>query len=174
MRRAAAVILALAGLISSSAPAAAASPPAVVITADLEGQPIAVAQIPSYYCHDRDFPRIHCFRTAPVLELARAALQPQGTAGLASPAPAAAADYATIYALPGHAGSYTVLSQNYDALAVIGWNDRIQSFTGLNSASGAFYTDWFAGGYRLTFCCNAYVSSLSSTFNNAVSSAYRT
>lgn len=174
MRRAAAVILAFAGLISSSAPAAASSPTAAAAAADIEGQPIAVALIPDYYCHDRDFPRIHCFRTADVLEQARAALQPQGTGGPAPLTASATTDYATIYALRGHAGSYTVLSQNYDALALIGWNDRIQSFTGLNGASGAFYTDWFAGGYRLTFCCNAYVSSLSATFNNAISSAYRT
>lgn len=173
MRRAAAVVLAIAGLISAAAPAAASAAPTIIV-ADLEGRPIAVTQIPDFYCHDRDYPRIRCFRSAEALERARAAVVPQATDGLAAPLTASATgDYVIVYALPGHAGSYTVLSQNYDALAFIGWNDRIQSVTGLNGASGEFYTDWYAGGYRLTFCCNAYVSSLSPTFNNAISSAYR-
>lgn len=171
MFRAAAVILAVAGLISSSAPAVAKTAPAVV-TADLEGRPIAVAQIPDFFCSDRDFPLIHCYRTAAAVEDARAGLSKLG--GQPVPlAASAAADYVIVYSSPSRTGSYTVLSQNYDALAVIGWNDRIESFMVVNSASGSFYTDWFAGGYRLGFCCNATVSSLSSTFNNAISSAYR-
>lgn len=83
-------------------------------------------------------------------------------------------DYVRIYSLPGQAGSDTVLSQDYDALAPVGWNDRIQSFVGLGGATGAFYTDWFAGGYRLTFCCNSHSWTLSATFSNAISSAYHT
>lgn len=174
MRRAAAVILAIAGVISSAAPAAASGTSGAV-TADLEGRAIPVAEIPAYYCHDRDFPRIHCFRTANALERARVATPSARIAAgaLSLSTTASTSDYAMIYSDVGHTGSYTVLSQNYDALAIIGWNDRIRSYTVLNSASGSFYTDWFAGGYRLGFCCNSYVSSLSPTFDATISSAYR-
>ncbi len=169
----AAIVLAIAGLMSAAAPAAASGAQSS-IAADLEGSPIAVTMIADYYCHDRDFPRIHCFRSAAALERARAA-GPSASSATTAPATASASsDYVEIFSSQLYQGSYMVISQNYDALALIGWNDRIESYIAINNASGVFYTDWFHGGYLLTFCCNGYAPTLSPTFNNAISSVYRT
>jgi len=79
----------------------------------------------------------------------------------------------TIYSEPAFGGSYAHISQSYDGLWVIGWNDRINSFKGRSSARGRFHVDWYAGGSRLDFCCNQTAASLSSAFNDAISSVYR-
>jgi hypothetical protein len=65
----------------------------------------------------------------------------------------------------------TVAKENYDAVAIIGWNDRVSSFTVRNSASGRFYADWFAGGSPYSFCCNQQVSTLGS-WSDTFSSVY--
>lgn len=174
MRLAAAFILALAASLPGGTPAAAATSPSPVV-ADVEGQPIGVDQIHDFYCHDRDFPRVHCFRTSGGLARALAAprLAPASSQLAASPA-AGTGDYVIIYAGQYLSGSYMVVSQDYDTLVIVGWNDHIRSFTALNGASGAFYTDWFGGGYRLAFCCNASTRYLSSTFDQTITSVYRT
>ena len=47
-------------------PAVQAQQPAVRV--DLDGRPLNPAQSSSYYCHDFDFPQIHCFDTPGELE----------------------------------------------------------------------------------------------------------
>lgn len=164
-------VLLVAALATFAAPAPAvatnAAAAGVEVVADLDGVPISVAQIPSFYCHDGDFPQIHCFATARDLEQARVAT---ADAGLLS---VNAVTYVIVYAQTGYSGSYLAISQDYATLAVVGWNDRIRSFYAANSELGRFWTDWFAGGSRLDFCCNAAVPSLSATFDQQISSVYR-
>ena len=164
-----AACLALLVSIVGAAPAAAGGPigAAVIVEADVEGVAIRPSQVPDVYCHDRDFPRIHCYRTADRLE---AALAPSGGAGYAA---TASGDYVVIYSSTSYAGGYMYISQNYDALFVVGWNDRIRSYRSINGGLGRFWTDWYAGGYNLDFCCNTIVPSLSATFDRQISSVYR-
>jgi len=158
------------GLSTSTTAAAAPSEPSALV-ADLEGSAIPPGDVGRYFCHDFEFPRIRCFSTAFALEeaLARDSSQDDSTTLAAY----AAGDYLTVYSEPSYAGAYAHLSQNYDALWVIGWNDRIRSFKVRDSASGAFYTDWYAGGQRYEFCCNNAVPILSSAYDRAFSSVYR-
>jgi hypothetical protein len=79
-----------------------------------------------------------------------------------------------VYSNPGYGGSFAHLSQSYDALATIGWNDTISSYKARNSRTGSFYEHWFAGGSKKTFCCNQNVPSLPSGVDNTFSSVYRT
>ncbi len=143
------------------------------LRADLDGRPIDPAQASSYYCHDFDFPQIHCFSTP--FELDAAVAQPvmassQGVV-IAAFGPS---DYVTVYSSPSYAGSFAHLSQSYDALATIGWNDTISSYRARNSRTGAFYEHWFAGGTKKNFCCNQNVPSLAAGADNTFSSVYRT
>jgi len=137
------------------------------VHADLEGRTIAVREISTYYCHDRAFPLIHCFSTASRLEAALASTSPV-LATTFGPT-----DYVTIYSAPSYGGSYMHLSQNYDTLYWVGWNDRVRSFKARNSASGTFWTDWYGSGYGLNFCCNQTTPYFSATFDNAITSVYR-
>jgi hypothetical protein len=143
------------------------------LRADLEGRPIDPAQASSYFCHDFDYPQIHCFVTP--FELEAAVAQPvmassQGVV-IAAFGPS---DYVTVYSSPSYAGSFAHLSQSYDALATIGWNDTISSYRARNSRTGTFYQHWFAGGTAKNFCCNQNVPSLPSGVDNTFSSVYRT
>ncbi len=164
---AAALVLAVSGLVAPAAMASDAATDAVspAVVADLDGTPLAVADIPNHNCHDLDFPRIHCFAAAADLEAAVAAAQGDSATSLN--------DYAVVYAGTYFSGSSLYISQNYDALAIVGWNDRIRSYQGLNNERGSYYTDWYAGGSRLDFCCNANISTLTATFDHAISSVYR-
>lgn len=139
------------------------------IRAELGGRPVKPELIPSYYCHDFDYPVIHCYHSSAELEAAKA--QRGSTDGFS--ASFTAADYVTIYDGTIWTGPYMDVSQNYDALFSIGWNDRISSYKARNSASGKFWTDWFAQGTGRTFCCNTQVSSLPAGLDNAFSSIYR-
>jgi hypothetical protein len=143
------------------------------LRADLEGRPIDPAQASSYYCHDFDFPQIHCFSTPSELEAAVVDSVSPSTEGVVIAA-VSASDYVTVYSSPGYGGSFAHLSQNYDALATIGWNDTISSYKARNSRTGVFYEHWFAGGARRTFCCNQNVPSLASGVDNTFSSVYQT
>ena len=161
---------------ASAATASAATPaPAAQrsIAADLDGRPIPVSEISRHYCHDRDYPKIHCYATPSRLE---AAIRAPGTA-ISTPGggvqAASTSDYVVIYSGTSYSGAYMYLSQNYDVLAFVGWNDRIRSYRSLNGASGVFYTDWFGSGSALTFCCGRTATYLSSTFDRQISSVYR-
>lgn len=148
---------------------AASSRAETSITAMLDGYPIKPEQISRFYCHDFAYPVITCFRTASRLAGATA---DHVRANSALAATAGTGDYVTIFDGANFSGTIMNLSQNYDALAAIGWNDRISSFQAHNSASGTFWTDWFATGTPLNFCCNSSVGSIGS-YDNQLSSVYR-
>jgi hypothetical protein len=171
-RAGAAVLVILAALVLPGTAAARSGTPPV--RADLEGSPLKVAEISSYYCHDYSFPTIHCFRTAAGVE---AAILTSSVGAATSDGTVVAAfgpnDYVTIYSEPSYGGSYMHLSQNYDTLFWIGWNDRISSFKGRNSASGTFWSDWYGTGHGTPFCCNQTVPWLSASVDNTFTSVYR-
>lgn len=160
---AAVLLLATAAPASASAPSTAGRP---AITADVNGRAIAPTQIPQYFCHDHDYPRIHCFTTSMALEAAV-------SSSAATMQATSSSDYVVVYAGTNYYSSYMYVSQNYDALAVVGWNDRIRSYRALNGYPGVFYTDWFGSGAVLDFCCNNTAPYLSSTFDSQISSVYR-
>ncbi len=104
---AAALMLAVSGLTASAAladNAASDSAAPVVVVADLDGAPLAVADIPNHKCHDFDFPRIHCFAAAADLGNAVAAAHGDSATALT--------DYAVVYDAPNFAGGYLFVSQN--------------------------------------------------------------
>jgi hypothetical protein len=158
------VVMTVAVLVALSAPMSTlglGKPGSAPLVADLEGQPLELARVGTLYCHDFDFPRIHCFRTA-------AALTTAVTPVLAT----SSVNYVLIFDYTTYAGAYMYISQDYSILAVIGWNDRISSFKAVNSQSGTFYGDWLYGGSQYGFCCNQNVSSLGS-YNDTFSSVAR-
>ena len=143
------------------------------LRADLDGRPIDPVQASSYFCHDFDFPQIHCFSTSADLDAALGEAISESSQGVVAAA-FGPADYVTVYSLPTYAGSFAHLSQSYDALATIGWNDTISSYRARNSRTGTFYEHWFAGGAKKNFCCNQNVPSLAAGVDNTFSSVYRT
>lgn len=138
-------------------------------SADLDGKPIALTSVALYHCHDLAYPVIHCFRTA----AERDGLLEDVASRAGAAAAAAAVVYVTVYEHATYFGASLAVSQDYDILATLGWNDRISSYKVRNSESGVFHVDWFGGGAGDSFCCNQWVSSLGS-FNDAFSSVYRT
>lgn len=168
MRRTASATLAIAFLLSLAGPATALAGGEQEITADLDGVPIEIGAIPLSFCHDRAFPQIHCFATASGLQRNLATLD-----AAAGPLAASSSDYVVVYAGTGGAGPSMHFSPNYDTLVVVGWNDRIRSYRGLNGARGVFWTDWFATGDDLAFCCNVLDPSLPAAFDLKITSVYR-
>jgi hypothetical protein len=171
------VVVAVLATVWSVGAVSASSRPAVQpsdqVIADLNGHPINSALISEYYCHDFEFPRVHCYRSG--AELARAERRWGAVDGKLTTQSAAFGvnDYVSIFDGNAYTGAGMDVSQNYDALFSIGWNDRISSFKGRNNASGEFWTDWFATGGGVTFCCNTQVSALPAGQDNAFSSVYR-
>lgn len=130
------------------------------LTADLDGKPIELVEVGNWYCHDFDYPAIHCFSNSKDV--------------MASPQVALAAadvNYVIVYEFTTFQGGFMYMSQNYSILGLIGWSDRISSFQVTNSMSGAFWTDWLYTGTRYNFCCNQSVGSLGS-FNDTFSSVF--
>ena len=132
------------------------------LSATLDSKPIPLAHVGRYYCDDFSYPVITCSRSPVNVE------QRASAASLA-----AAIDYTTIYDYASFAGAYMHVTQDYNALSMIGWNDRIGSFRGKNGETGTMYRDWFYGGLTWNFCCNAQYGSLLS-WDNAISSIRRT
>jgi len=132
------------------------------LTAYLDGRPIPLKDVANYYCDDFSYPVIQC------------SVKPATTEARASSLLLAAAtgDYVTIYEYTNFNGAYMNVSQDYTALVLIGWNDRVSSFKARNSGSGKFWTDWFNTGTGYFFCCNQQMSSLG-TFDNTFSSVQR-
>jgi hypothetical protein len=147
--------------------------PVQQVVADLEGRQIKSALISSFYCHDFDFPLVHCYRSAAALARAESRWGAQDGKLTTESAAFGVNDYVSIFDGNAYTGAGMDVSQNYDVLFTIGWNDRISSFKGRNSAYGEFWTDWYATGTGRPFCCNALVSSLPSGQDNAFSSVYR-
>ena len=165
MHRTRAVLVGLLMALAVSSPARAAPPEKV--TATLDGRPIPVSEIAEHDCHDLDFPVIRCFTDASDRDASFSVL------GSLSVAATAGVTYVTVWDGGSFSGASISLSQDYDTLVVIGWNDKISSFKGRNSETGRFYVDWFRGGSSYNFCCNQQVASLGS-LNNTFTSVYRT
>jgi hypothetical protein len=132
------------------------------LRADLNGKEIELVEVANFYCHDFDFPRIHCFTSLEELSSDSAVVRA-----------VTATNYLAIFENMSYNGAAMYVSEDYTVLTWIGWNDRISSFKALNSQSGTFHTDWFYGGTRYNFCCNTQVSNLGS-FNDSFSSVKRT
>ena len=169
----AAVCLSVAlGSVASTRAQATGVRPETELRAELDGRPIPPAAAGQFFCHDFDYPLIRCYSTAVALEDSLAGAGGSTESSL-STAAYGAGDYLTVYSEPSYASAYAHLSQNYDALWTIGWNDRISSFKVRNSASGRFWQDWYQQGWSYAFCCNSQVPSLSSSWDNQFSSVYR-
>ncbi len=155
----------------AAGPASAADPAGGPIRADLDGRPIAVSEIPDWFCHDLDFPQIHCYRTAAQLEHVlglRITAAPAGEAGTLAVIP-----YVVVYRDASLQGGYTGIAQPYDDLGSIGWNDTISSFKAVNGLSGHFATDARNGGRLYPgFCCNVQVTYVGDSWNDQFSSVY--
>ena len=130
--------------------------------ADLDGTPIALADVGKFYCEDFTAPAIHCFARASALELS--------VRGLALAA--GTGNYVIVYDYTSYAGAYMYMAQDYTVLATIGWNDRISSYVALNGEYGHFFVDWFYSGTSYAFCCNQLVPALGA-YDNAFSSVHR-
>ncbi len=157
------VAVALVAAASLTAPLAArAGDGEPELSATLDGKPIPLEDVGKYDCDDFSYPEIQC-SSSRILVDARATVMTFLTG----------TDYVTIYDFSAFGGAFMNVSEDYSALSLIGWNDRISSFKGRNGESGAFYVDWFYGGAWWTFCCNQQSSSLG-TFSNTFSSIRRT
>lgn len=147
------------GVLGAPVGAAAASDASVHRVVDLDGRPIALADVGRYFCHDFAHPLIHCYTTSAALESAVGSFATTSVS------------YVVVYEYPTYQGAYMYMADDYTVLATIGWNDRISSYRVLNSMSGKFWTDWFYGGTGYYFCCNSTASSLGS-FDNTFSSVF--
>jgi len=152
--------LTIAGIGNPAATRAAETDPG--LTATLDGRPIPLQDVGKYFCDDFSYPEIKCSSTRLHADARTAVV------GLLT-----GVDYVTIFDSTNYGGAYMNVSQDYSALSLIGWNDRVGSFKGRNSETGAFYTDWFYGGTVWAFCCNTQASSLGA-YNNTFSSIRRT
>jgi len=144
--------------------------------ADLDGRQIALERVSDFYCHDFDWPDIHCFATSESLEAAVAeVLGDAGSLGpdVVDPGGSGGTPYIRVFDLSWYAGAYIYLSADYPDLGVIGWNDRISSYTGSNSQSSSLSVNIGYSGSTLLVCCNQKAATLSSTFDNKISSAMR-
>jgi hypothetical protein len=160
--------------------AALAAPP---VGADLEGRPLSIDRISGYYCHDLDYPRIHCFTTAAELESAVSGgtlAQPRtdgiveaGSESLAILAAAPAGTWVTVYKDSGWTGSYAYLSRNYSNLSEIGWNDRISSYRVQVGFGGEFWQHSLATGWLFPWTPFQTKSYVGDAYNDQFSSFYR-
>jgi hypothetical protein len=150
-----------------------------IMRADLEGKPIRLVEVGNWYCHDFDYPSIHCFRTAAELDLAVAnlgieLLAPNEDAIGSSPAVVSALSYVRVFVDAGYGGSSAYFSVNYSNLGLIGWNDKISSYVALNSLSGQFWENTSYWGLLDSFCCNQLVSYVGDAYNDKFSSVRKT
>lgn len=165
MRRTRTLLFGVIWALVPSTPAMASTPE---IVATLDGRSIPAAEVAAHHCHDLEFPVIRCFRSVADRDASVSV-----EIGAVQLAVAAAVVYVTIYDGALFAGSSFSISQDYDTLSVVGWNDRASSFKGRNSETGRFYVDWFHGGSSWAFCCNQQTGNLGS-YDNKFTSVYRT
>ncbi len=155
------------GQLMAPAPTAASEP---TLSADMGGHAIPAIQVGQYYCHDFDYPRIHCFPTDARLEQAVAAY---GAGPLATPGSASVA-YVRVFQDASFSGNSMYISADYPDLDSIGWNDKISSFYGLNNLAGAFYQNAYYTGLVYSFCCNTQVTYVGNVYNDMFSSVQHT
>jgi hypothetical protein len=132
------------------------------LTAELDGKPIPLADVSRYFCDDFAYPVIRCSRTALIADLR--ATTTMLLTGI---------DYVTMFDQPSYGGAFMHVSQDYSALVLIGWNDKVSSFKVRNSETGRFWTDWFWSGSTWSFCCNTQQPTLGG-YDNTFSSVQRT
>lgn len=136
------------------------------VSADLDGAPIKATEAGEHFCHDLDYPILHCFSTAKELDAAFLGAR-------ASADGVTATSYIVIYEDEAYRGAYAYLSQDYGNLGSIGWNDRITGFKVVNSGSGHFAEHIADGGLHYSFCCNQQLSNIGQTWNDRISSVYQ-
>lgn len=160
-------------LLTMTPPVAARGPKEPQLSADLDGKPIDLEDVGSWYCHDFDYPAIHCFSDPARLDAASMAARSSLLEGALANGDLAAAlsggTYVTVFEFAGFQGSSMQMSENYSVLSLIGWNDRISSYKVRNSASGVFFVDWLYSGSQWGFCCNQEVENLNA-YDNTFSS----
>jgi len=137
------------------------------IAADLDGRAINPRQVADYYCHDLEFPRIHCFDTQVELD---EAVAKWGIGPLVPPALASSISYVRVFVDSQYQGPSAYLSQTYVDLGVIGWADIISSLIALNSQVGRFYEHTWFNGTSFYFCCNTWVAYVGDLYNDTFSS----
>jgi hypothetical protein len=145
------------------------------LTADLDGTPIVLVEVGNWYCHDFDYPAIHCFSDpAQLIDSSAAAQSRMKDRALKAgnfQVALAGVTYVTVFEYTSYQGAFMQMSENYSILSLIGWNDRISSFKVRNNLSGAFWADWLYTGTKYNFCCNQELGSLGS-YNDTFSSVY--
>jgi hypothetical protein len=143
------------------------------LTADLDGVPIAPSGSSAYFCHDVDYPKIHCFRSAENLAIALGTQISAGTGGVMAALSAPSGTWVTVFSDASYAGSFAYLSHNYDRLGDIGWNDIISSFVVEVGFSGYFGQHVFGSGWHYDWCCYQNIPYVGSSYNDQFSSLYR-
>lgn len=136
-----------------------------VMTAELDGHPIALHDVSKWHCHDLDHPIIHCYRTEAALDDALAGFGVGPSAQFAS-----GISYVQIWEDASFAGATYLLSIPYSSLGTIGWNDKVTSLQAKNSQHGEFYEHNNYLGLVYSFCCNVQVPNVGSTYNDLFSS----
>lgn len=141
------------------------------VSADLEGRPLKVAEIANYHCHDFDYPRIRCFATTSRLEDAVA----ERVGASSDAAELEVTTFATGFAVRAYEnatynGASIYLSQPYNDLSSIGWNDRISSYKVMSTTGGEFHTDSYHRGTLDSFCCSETVPYVGDALNDKFSS----
>ncbi len=152
-------------LLGLSAPTNAAS-----VRAMLGEQEIAVQDVTRYHCHDADYPVLRCFSSARDASAGFNAALRRGGTRTSTTLETSAITYIRVFVHSVYQGSSIYLSQNYDNLTSIGWNDVISSYKAMNSQSGTMYENAFMDGRIENFCCNASVSYIGDFMNDRTSS----
>jgi hypothetical protein len=151
-------------LLGLSAPATAAS-----VRGVLGDRSIALADVTRYHCHDAAHPVIRCFESARQAKLAFLAALGTGRPEASAPLEVLAITYIRVFVHTNYQGSSIYLSQDYEDLGSIGWNDVISSYRPMNSQSGTMYEHVLRGGRIKNFCCNANVSNIGDWMNDRTS-----
>lgn len=151
-------------LLGLSTPATAASVQAV-----LGDRPIALTDVTRYHCHDAAHPMIHCFRSARQANVAFHAAVRAGRSAASVSLEALAITYIRVFVHSNYQGGSIYLSEDYDNLGTIGWNDVISSYKAMNSQSGSMYEHALRGGRVEHFCCNADVYYIGNWMNDRAS-----
>jgi hypothetical protein len=143
-------------------PVVAGNPGSQEISATLDGKAIDPREAGRYYCETFGWPEVRCYSSAAALEtsLSGASFSPD--------AAAATSGYVTVFDGTSFTGTYMHISSDVSALGWFGWNDRTSSFV-VHGSWGSFWTDWFYGGNRYTYCCNVQIAWLGA-YDNTFSS----
>lgn len=126
-----AAVVALMAVWAVNASATAADP--MALAAELDGRPIALGDVSRYFCHDRAYPVIRCFGTSPERGrdegLADATTKPTSDGDNPEAIMAAAYPYVRWYLDANYGGPSFDATIAYSDLGLVGWNDKISSFS---------------------------------------------